>query len=72
MKMLRDAGLTGQMVARDFVLRRIAPLQAHSRLMWMYSGPQDRMRLHPEPLTKKQVAASMKLLFGVKILRRDV
>ena len=29
----------------------------------MYSGPQDRMRLHPEPLTEEQVAGSMKLLF---------
>ena len=28
MKLLRNAGLTGQMVARDFVQRRIAPLQA--------------------------------------------
>ena len=63
LKMLRDAGLTGQMVARDFVQRRIAPLQAHTRPMWMYSGPQDRMRLHPKYLTEKQMAASMKLLF---------
>ena len=39
LKMLHDAGLTGQMVARDFVQRRIAPLQAHSRPMWTYSGP---------------------------------
>ena len=26
MKLLRDAGLTGQMVARDFIQRHIAPL----------------------------------------------
>ena len=30
----------------------------------MYSGPQDKMRLHPESLTEKDMAASMKLLFG--------
>lgn len=64
LKLLRDAGLTGQMVARDFVQHRIAPLQAHSRPMWMYSGLQDKMGLHPESLTKKDMAASMKLLFG--------
>ena len=64
MKLLRDAGLTGQMVARDFVQRRIAPLQAHTRAMCMYLGPQDKMRLHPESLSKEQVATSMKLLFG--------
>ena len=65
LKVLRDAGLTGQMVARDFVQRRIAPLQDHVRPMWMYSGPQDRMRLHGEPLPEKETAAAMKLLFGV-------
>ena len=64
LKLLRDAGLTGQMVARDFVQRRIAPLQAHAKPMWMYLGPQDRMRLHPESLTEKEMASAMKLLFG--------
>ena len=58
MKLLRDAGLTGQMVARDFVQRCIAPLQAHTRPMWMYSGPLDKMRLHPEPLSEDQVAGA--------------
>ena len=43
MKLLRDAGLTEHMVARDFVQRRIAPLQVHTRPMWMYLGPQDKM-----------------------------
>ena len=47
MKLLHDAGLNGQMVARDFIQRRIAPLLAHTRPMWMYSGPQDKMRLYP-------------------------
>ena len=64
LKLLRDAGLTGQMVARDFVQRRIAPLQAHAKPIWMYSGPQDRMHLHPESLTEKEMATAMKLLFG--------
>ena len=32
--------------------------------MWMYSGPQHRMRLHGEPLTEKEMAGVMKLLFG--------
>ena len=52
MKLLRDACLTGQMVARDLVQRRIAPLQAHTNPMWMYSGPVDKTRLHPEPLAE--------------------
>ena len=32
--------------------------------MWMYSGPQDRMRLHGESLTEKEMAGAMRLLFG--------
>ena len=64
LKLLRDAGLTGQMVARDFIQRRIAPLQDHAKPMWMYSGPQDRMRLHGESLTEKEMAGAMRLLFG--------
>ena len=28
----------------------------------MYSGPQDRMRLHGESLTEKEMATAMKLL----------
>ena len=35
------------MIAEDFVSRRIAPLQAHKKPMWMYSGHSDPMRLHP-------------------------
>ena len=42
---LRDAGLTGQMVAKDFTRRRIAPLQWHSVAMWLYTGLDDGMRL---------------------------
>ena len=52
------------MVARDFVQRCIAPLQDHAKPMSMYSGPQDRMRLHPESLTEKEMAAAMRHLFG--------
>ena len=46
MKLVREAGLTGQMIAEDFVRRRIAPLQLHTKPLWMYSGPHDSMRLH--------------------------
>ena len=46
LKALREHGLTGQMVAAEFVRRRIAPLQAHKKAMWAYSGPTDSLRLH--------------------------
>ena len=32
--------------------------------MWMYSGPLEKMRLHPEALPEGQVALAMKVLFG--------
>ena len=37
LKELRDAGVTGQMVARDFTGRRIAPLQERSEPVWRYT-----------------------------------
>ena len=42
---LREAGLAGQMVARDFVRRRVAPLQKHADPMWLYTNQRDKMRL---------------------------
>ena len=59
MKLIREAGLTGQMVAEDFVRRRIAPLQMHTKPMWMYSGPHDPMRLHFSTYTPDSVASIM-------------
>ena len=62
--MLREAGLTGQMVLRDFVKRRIAPLQWHSEPVWTYRGLEDGMRLSAKGLssdTRKQV---LKVLFA--------
>ena len=34
LRVLREAGITGQMVAKDFTKRRIVPLQKHSEPMW--------------------------------------
>ena len=42
LKDLREAGLTGQMVAKDFVKRRIAPLQRHADAMWLYSNQRTK------------------------------
>ena len=45
MERFRDAGLTASMVVREFVEKRIAPLQRHERHVWLYAGPKDVMRL---------------------------
>ena len=42
---LRELGVTAPRVVKEFLQRRIAPLQRHSRPMWAYSSRQDRMRL---------------------------
>ncbi|KAF0897563.1 hypothetical protein E2562_039154 [Oryza meyeriana var. granulata] len=43
---LREEGLTSTMVIRDFLRRRLAPLQRHSRLAWLYTGGRDATRTH--------------------------
>ena len=63
LKLVREAGLTGQMVAEDFVRRRIAPLQAHTKPVWMYSGPADPMRLHHSSHTPDVVTFILGTLF---------
>ena len=61
--MVAEASLTGQMVAEDFVRRRIAPLQKHTKPAWMYSGPADPMRLHCGSHTPDVIASIMGILF---------
>ena len=63
MQGLRNAGVTGQMVARDFTRRRIAPLQWHSEPMWEYTGPMDRMRLCEDDFTLEVLNTVMETLF---------
>ena len=63
-RVLREAGVTGQMVAKDFAKRRIAPLQWHSEPMWTYGGPGDGMRLREEGLTSAERKEVMRVLFA--------
>ena len=60
---LHEEGFTGQKIVADFVTRRIAPLQAHSVPMWMYSGPNDKMLLHREDNEKDTVDNVLSALF---------
>ncbi|KAE8770933.1 hypothetical protein D1007_57241 [Hordeum vulgare] len=48
---LRHAGVTVAMVVHEFICRRIAPLQCHSRPMWAYKGPSDSMRTQVVPFS---------------------
>ena len=47
-KDLKEKGLTGWYVVKDFITRRISPLKKRVHLMWRYSGPQDPTRDYEE------------------------
>ncbi|KAE8810856.1 hypothetical protein D1007_12352 [Hordeum vulgare] len=61
---LRAAGVTVTLVVREFLMRRIAPLQLHSGPMWAFSGLEDPMRLHPERLSVNALDGVLQILIG--------
>ncbi len=61
---LRELGVTAPKVVKEFLLRRVAPLQRHSHRMWAYSGRRDRMRLQEEDLTPKMLRTALLTLAG--------
>ena len=56
---LRSLGMTTPKVVKEFLLRRVAPLQRHSRRMWAFSGRDDRMRLQEEDLTPEVLRTAL-------------
>ena len=67
MQELKAAGLTGAMVAKEFIRRRIAPLQRRSRPVWMISGSEDPMRLSADSLRPEVMEEILKILFSEKV-----
>ena len=51
-EVLSAAGLWSSSIVREFLAQRLAPLQRHSRPMWLYAGPSDPMRLSATPLVE--------------------
>ena len=64
LKELRKGGLTGEMVGKEFIRRRIAPLQAHKKDMWFYSGEEDPMQLQEGVLDDVVVNEMMRTLLA--------
>ena len=60
---LRKAGLTGQLVVKEFLERRIAPLQDHSKRMWEYNRVSNAMHLSPQDLKAAELGNLMRLLY---------
>src|SRR4051812_16800661 len=61
---LKSIGVTVPKVVKEFLLRRIAPLQRHSRRMWAFSGRGDRMRLQEEDLPPEVLRTVLLILTG--------
>ena len=51
--------MTASKVVKEFLLRRVAPLQRHSQRMWAFSGRDDRMRLQEEDLTPEVLRTAL-------------
>src|SRR3954470_14428521 len=61
---LKTLGVTAPKVVKEFLLRRIAPLQRYSRRMWAFSGHGDHMRLQEEDLTPGVLRTVLLVLTG--------
>ena len=62
--LLKQKGLTGQMVVAEFLRQSIAPLQEHSRPMWTLAHSADDIRLSSSMLSAAAVDTSTHALFG--------
>ena len=63
---LGQGGVIGMDLLEVFLSRRIQPLQARDHPMWMYSGPEDTARTHPEEVGEEMVAQWLRSITGNK------
>ena len=63
---LINEGVTGMDLLEVFLSRCIQPLQGRDHPMWMYSGPGDTARAHPEEVDKETVAQWLQSITGNK------
>ena len=61
---LINDGVTGLDLLEVFLSRRIQPLQARDHPMWLYSGPDDTARVHPEEVSSETVALWLRSITG--------
>ena len=66
---LKDLRVTVPMVVKEFIRRRIAPLQRHSRPMWTFSGSKDPLRIHVPEHPPEAQRTVLELLTGDPGLR---
>ena len=56
------AGVNGMDLLETFLNPRIQPLQAKAHPMWLYEGPSDPARVHPEDLGEKHVGTKIRTI----------
>ena len=56
--------LTGATLLREFLMKRVAPLQARSRPLWMLGGADNKLRLNSATLADGDLAEALRLLVG--------
>ena len=61
---MKAAKLTGATLLREFLAHRVAPLQAHSRLLWRLGDADADLRLNSEALADEDVSAALRFLVG--------
>ena len=62
---LKEEGLTGWHVVRDFITRHISPLKKRAHQMWRYSGPTDPTRDYSEGKITLSLAFFLLILIWV-------
>ncbi|KAE8788577.1 hypothetical protein D1007_37400 [Hordeum vulgare] len=60
-----DAELTGAMVVKEFLGKRITPLQAHSRPLCEYTVARDVMKLHTASLKSDELSGALTTLLNL-------
>jgi hypothetical protein len=58
--------VTGLDLLEVFLSRRIQPLQMRDHPMWLYTGPDDSCRTHPEEVPEDTVAQWLKSITGAR------
>ena len=64
--LLKQKGLTGAMVAAEYLRQCVAPLQEHSRPVWTLVSTADDIRLSNRGLDAAAVDAATRALFGAE------
>ena len=60
----KAAKVTGAMLLREFLMLRVAPLQARSRPLWELGDEEDKVRLSLKALSDSELATALHLLVG--------